>query len=96
MKGSEFIKTKRIERGLSLRALGDMSGVSYVHIKKMEDGVHQPSYQKLVLLLHAMGISMYTFLKATEYKAPGGKECRRGDLNPHEVESSETSQPVTV
>ncbi len=75
MTGHEFIKNKRLEHGLTLRKLGELSGVSYAHISDIESGKHQPTFEMLMRILTALGVPFTDFLKAIGYRAP-----RRGKV----------------
>lgn len=92
MIGHEFLKQQRSEKGLSLRGLGELSGVSYVTIKDIEDGVSQPSFDNVLRILNALGVSMSEFLRAAGYVPPvkSKTKCRRGDSNPHKVALTRT------
>jgi transcriptional regulator with XRE-family HTH domain len=48
----------RTQRGLSLRALGARSGVSYVTIAKIEAGTMSPTVSTLEKLAAALGIDV--------------------------------------
>jgi transcriptional regulator with XRE-family HTH domain len=49
----------RKARGLSQRALGDESGVSFGHIARIEKGERSPSVETIRLLAGALGVSAY-------------------------------------
>ena len=85
MNGHDFLKQKRTEQGLSLRAMDELSGVSFRNIKTIEDGLTTPSFDNVLRILNALGIPMSEFLKAVGYEPPkrGKSKCRRGDSNPH-------------
>ena len=48
----------REKRGLSLRKLGDLSGVHYVSLVKMEAGRLDPQLSTLLKLCRALGITL--------------------------------------
>lgn len=58
MSFSEMLKTLRIDRGYTQRALGDMVGVSEVTIGNWERGVKQPSLNYLLALSDILQISL--------------------------------------
>ena len=67
MRGYEYIKLKRHEQEMSLRELAAKSGISHNYIKKLEDGISEPTIEYLQKLLHALGVDMYQYLKVTDY-----------------------------
>jgi transcriptional regulator with XRE-family HTH domain len=75
MTGHEYLKQKRREHGLSLRALDELTGVSYGYIREIEEGKKQPTFDVLWRLLTALGVPFGDFLKVVGYKAP-----RRGKV----------------
>ena len=81
MSGGEYIKKMRIEKNLSFRRLAIMSGVSHQFIKLVEDHRSAIAYDKLVRILHALGVTMYDFLHATNYRNLSRGLSRGQDLN---------------
>lgn len=53
-----IIKDLRIRRGLSFRALGDLSGVQFANIGKLERGEYNPSVNILNKLLEALNCEL--------------------------------------
>ena len=74
MTGHEFLKHKRLEKGLSLRALGKQAGVSYVTIKQVEDGSNKPGLDTALKLLLALDIKVNDFLKVIGYDEHNAKK----------------------
>ena len=56
-----LLRQWRQRRGLSLRELGERSGVSYVTIQRVEAGKTSPTVQLLEKLANALGISVRDF-----------------------------------
>ncbi|MDR4470332.1 MAG: helix-turn-helix transcriptional regulator [Nitrospira sp.] len=52
------LKEWRERRGLSLRKLGDLSGVHYVSLAKLEAGQLDPQLSTLLKLCRALGITL--------------------------------------
>ena len=52
------LKEWRAKRGLSLRRLGELSGVHYVSLVKLEAGRLDPQLSTLLKLCHALGVSL--------------------------------------
>ena len=52
------LKEWREKRGLSLRKLGDLSGVHYVSLVKMEAGRLDPQLSTLLKLCRSLGITL--------------------------------------
>jgi transcriptional regulator with XRE-family HTH domain len=52
------LKNWREKRGLSLRKLGDLAGVHYVSLVKMEAGKLDPQLSTLLKLCRALGIGL--------------------------------------
>lgn len=53
-----MIKDIRTRRGLSIRALGELSGVQFANIGKLERGEYNPSVNILNKLLLALGCEL--------------------------------------
>lgn len=53
-----IIKNLRTRRGLSIRALGDLSGVQFANIGKLERGEYNPSVNILNKLLEALNCEL--------------------------------------
>jgi transcriptional regulator with XRE-family HTH domain len=53
-----LLRQWRTKRGLSLRALGELSGVSYVTIAKIEAGTMSPTVATLEKLAGGLGMSL--------------------------------------
>jgi len=53
-----LLKQWRDRRGLSLRQLGERSGVSYVTISRIETGTFHPKVTTLEKLARALGINV--------------------------------------
>jgi transcriptional regulator with XRE-family HTH domain len=70
MDGRQFIKSKRLEKGLSFRRLALMAGVSHQFIKDSEDSNKAISFDYLIKILHALDISMFEYLAAIGYMKP--------------------------
>ena len=49
----------RRETGMSQRALGDLSGVSFGYIARIEKGERSPSVETIRQLAEALGVSAY-------------------------------------
>ena len=75
MTGHEYLKEKRLEHGLSLRALGELAGISYVYVRDIEQGDKSPSFEVVLRVLLALGIPVNDFLKVMGYQPP-----RRGKV----------------
>jgi len=52
------LKEWRMKRGLSLRRLGDLSGVHYVSLVKLEGGKLDPQLSTLIKLCKALQITL--------------------------------------
>lgn len=61
----------REKRGLSLRKLGDLSGVHYVSLVKMEAGRLDPQLSTLLKLCRSLGITLNQLVG--EPRAKGGR-----------------------
>ena len=53
-----LLREWRSRRGLSLRALGELSGVSYVNISRIEAGTMSPTVTTLDRLAAALGVTV--------------------------------------
>ncbi|MCK5643905.1 MAG: helix-turn-helix transcriptional regulator [Gammaproteobacteria bacterium] len=70
MSGHELIKTRRNEAGLSLRKLGELTGIHFTYIKGIENGLNKPTIDKTLALLHVLGITTEEYFKAIGYTNP--------------------------
>ncbi len=61
----KFLKGKRNIIGLSLRDASQRAGVSHTHIRDIEEGKSVPSFDMVLGLLNAYGITMEEFLRET-------------------------------
>ncbi|OLC15994.1 MAG: hypothetical protein AUH29_06355 [Candidatus Rokubacteria bacterium 13_1_40CM_69_27] len=59
-----LLRRWRERRGLSLRALGERSGVSYVTIARVEAGTKSPTVTTLEKLAAALGVSVRDLFSA--------------------------------
>lgn len=80
----EFLREKRKEQGLSARQLAERSGVSDGHIIYIENGLRSPTFEKLMKLLDALGVSGEEFLRATGYGYGNVERVQRGG-RPYQV-----------
>lgn len=63
----EFLRIHREKKELSLRDLSKLAHVSHVHIKEIENGNRQPSFDLLIRLIRALGIGLEYFFTETGY-----------------------------
>lgn len=56
------VRAARIVRGLSQERLSDISGVSIKHIANIENAKCNPSIEKLVMVVRALGVSLDAML----------------------------------
>lgn len=68
------IRTLRLERGLSLRALARVVGVSASLVSQIETGKSQPSVSTLYAITQALGISIEDVFEAEETEATEQRE----------------------
>jgi transcriptional regulator with XRE-family HTH domain len=52
---TELLKRTRLRQGLSLRRLGELSGVDHSNISAYERGLHRPRPDTLLALARALG-----------------------------------------
>lgn len=55
--GGEILRTLRMEKGLSVRALAAMADVNYVFLSRLERGLEAPSEDLIRRLASALGYS---------------------------------------
>ncbi len=65
-----LLQTWRTTRGLSLRQLGERSGVSYVTIAKIESGRMSPTVVTLEKLATALGVSVRDLFPVERPRTP--------------------------
>lgn len=61
------MKSRREERGLSLREASKLAEISHVHIKDIEDDKIKPTFEKVINLLRAYHADIQEFLAETGY-----------------------------
>lgn len=66
------LKEWREKRGLSVRKLGELSGVHYVSIVRMEAGKLDPQLSTLLKLCGALGISLNQLVGLATVPGKGG------------------------
>jgi transcriptional regulator with XRE-family HTH domain len=72
-----LLRQWRERRGLSLRALGEVSGVSYVTIAKIEAGTVSPTLMTLEKLAGALELSLRDLFSPEPAPAPPKRRGRR-------------------
>ena len=70
MSGHEFLKQKRVEKGLSLRAMAELTGISFAQVRNIEEGINVPSIEATINMLNALGVPMKQYLEAIGYAEP--------------------------
>lgn len=78
---SQFLWDKRLERGLSLRDVSKLTGISHVHIRTIEQGGASPSFEKVIAILNAYRVT------AKELKENTGYELAKQPLNEYLLSS---------
>jgi transcriptional regulator with XRE-family HTH domain len=73
-----LLRRWRERKGLSMRALGEQSGVSYVTIAKIEAGTVSPTLLTLEKLAGALGLSVRDLFSADPAPVPRKWRGRRG------------------
>lgn len=63
----DFIKERRLKAGLSAKEAAKRAGVSDAHILYIEKEKRKPTFDVLVRIMNALGVSMEEFLKETGY-----------------------------
>lgn len=74
----EFIRQKREEQGLSARQLADMAGVSDAHILYIETGRRNPTFDKVMNILDALGVGVEEFLMEARPSVANVEPARLG------------------
>ena len=72
-----LLRQWRERRGISLRALGEVSGVSYVTIAKIEAGTVSPTLMTLEKLAGALGLSLRDLFSPERASVPLNPKRRR-------------------
>ncbi len=80
--GSELLKARREELGLSLRQLSAMAGITPSYIKDIEKGRYIPTITVTLQLLESLGIPMKEYLEAVGYKDTKKRVGGRRGLEP--------------
>ncbi len=81
--GHDLMKARRAELGLSLRNLGDVTGIDPTHIMHIEKGNKKPSMEIGFKLLEALSIPVIDYMKACGYKdSKGIQGCKPRQRRP--------------
>ena len=75
------MKAKRMGLGMTLRAVGELAGISYVHIRDIESDRVKPSFEKIMRLAQAFKVDIQEFLKETGYLPQNTEPMPMGKLN---------------
>ena len=68
----DFIKERRLAKGMSKRALAEKAGISHSEVHRIENGERQnPSVPMLIALADALGIPQDDILMLAGYKTDG-------------------------
>jgi transcriptional regulator with XRE-family HTH domain len=73
-KVGEFIKARRLSKGLSMNALAKKAGVAQTTVAYLESGKHDPSFGILRRILKALSVSWPDFLEAIGFIKKGNEE----------------------
>lgn len=63
----KFLKTKRMEKKMSLRDAARLTGISHVHLRSIEEGEASPSFDKVMRLLNAYHVTIQELRNETGY-----------------------------
>lgn len=74
----EFLKEQRQAKDWSLREAEKHTGVSFVHIKDIENGVKSPSFDIIMKMIKGLSADMVEFLKETGYMPPNVSPAKMG------------------
>jgi transcriptional regulator with XRE-family HTH domain len=77
VKIGEFLRLKRLDKGLSIRSLAEKAEVSFAYVFRLEHGKHSPTLETLARLLKALDVGWIEFLSATGYLTPSKKPVKR-------------------
>ena len=89
-----FIKAKREAEGLSLRALGNLAGISDTELMKIESGERQaPGWQSLVSIAQALHFNPVALLVMAGYIS---EDDVRGAITEMEKKKADENPPETV
>ncbi len=76
----EFIRQRRAGQGLSARQLAEAAGVSDAHIIYIEKGQRKPTFDKVMRIMEALGVSVEEFLAETGHGEANVEPARIGGL----------------
>jgi SOS-response transcriptional repressor LexA len=77
----EYIRQKREEQGLSARQLAEMAGVSDAHIIYIETGRRKPTFDKVVNILDALGVSVEDYFRESRPEVSNVEPAAMGGLH---------------
>ena len=84
----KIIREQRKKMSLSLKQLSEISGVSFSHLSRIEQGNRRPSIRTLQRIAKPLGFDLQELLVITGYMSPGSsltseeeREKLRSELN---------------
>ena len=78
----DYMKAKRLGRGLTLREAGKLSGISHVNVRDIEGDAIKPSFEKVINLLRAYHADIQEFLREIGYLPQNVEPALIGEVNP--------------
>jgi transcriptional regulator with XRE-family HTH domain len=67
------LRELREETGLTQRQLAEKAGMALGGLNKLEQGVNRPSWESVLLLSKALGVSVTAFLTPPARREPAGR-----------------------
>lgn len=59
----ETLKTARIAKGLTVRDVGEITGLAFNHVSRIENGKYNATIDTVALIAHALGLNAVTLFK---------------------------------
>lgn len=78
----DYMKTKRLGLGMSLREAAKLAGISHVHVKDIERDAIKPSFEKIINLLRAYHADIQEFLRDIGYLPHDVEPALIGEMRP--------------
>jgi predicted transcriptional regulator len=85
LRGHEWLKERRLEKGMSLRALAERTGISHAYIREVEDGKKMPGVDVMFSILEGLDSSIHAYLKAIGYRKGKGRLVAVQGIEPRHV-----------
>lgn len=93
----EFLKAKRLEKGLSLRDVSKITKISHVHIRAIEEGTcSSTSFDKAIALLNTYYVSLQELERETGYTIVNNCSYPTNSFGAYKLTQEETEKVMAI